>query len=98
MINTTRRTFGAEFRFESALLVVDEQCSIREAAIAVGGGRSTLDKWDRQFRKEYQGITPTQTAMAPEQRRIQELEKKLRRVEEHNVILKKATALLMPTH
>ena len=33
--------------------------------------------------------------MAPEHRRIKELEKKLRRVEEHNEILKKATALLM---
>lgn len=95
MSNKTRRTFSPEFRLESALLVVDQQYSVQEAATAVGVGHSTMDKWVRQLRKERQGITPTQSAMTPDQQRIKELEKKLRRVEEHNVILKKATALLM---
>jgi transposase len=48
-----------------------------------------------QLRNERQGGTPKQSAMTPEHRRIKELEKKLRRVVEHNEILKKATALLM---
>ena len=91
----TRRTFSPEFRLESAQLVVDNNYSIREAATAVGVGHSTMDKWVRQLRTERGGVTPTQTAMTPEQQRIKELEKKLRRVEEHNQILKKATALLM---
>lgn len=95
MTKKTRRTFSPEFRLESAKLVVDQQYSIREAATAVGVGHSTMDKWARQLREERQGITPSQTAMTPEQQRIKELEKRLRRVEEHNVILKKATALLM---
>ena len=91
----TRRTFSPEFRLESAQLVVDQKYSIREAATAVGVGHSTMDKWVRQLRKERQAVTPTQSAMTPEHRRIKELEKKLRRVEEHNEILKKTTALLM---
>ncbi len=95
MRSKTRRTFSPEFRLESAQLVVDQNYSIREAAQAVGVGHSTLDKWVRQLRKERDGITPTTHAMTPEHRRIKELEKKLRRVEEHNEILKKATALLM---
>ena len=33
--------------------------------------------------------------MTPEQQQIRELEKKLRRIEEENTILKKATVLLM---
>jgi transposase len=90
-----RRTFRTEFRLESAQLVVEQHYSIREAASAVGVGHSTMDKWGRQLCKKRQGITPAQTAMTPEQQRIKELEKKLRRVEEHNLILKKATALLM---
>jgi len=90
-----RRTFSPEFRLESAQLVVDQNYSIKEAALAVGVGKSTLDKWVRQLRSERNGITPGPTAMTPEQQRIKELEKKLRRVEEHNEILKKATALLM---
>ena len=75
--------------------MVDQKYSIREAATAVGVGHSTMDKWVRQLRKERQGVTPQQSAMTSEHRRIKELEKKLRRVEEHNEILKKATALLM---
>jgi transposase len=38
---------------------------------------------------------PKATALTPDQRRIQELEKQLRRVETEKEILKKATALLM---
>ncbi len=91
MNKKSRRTFSPEFRLESAQLVVDEKYSIREAATAVGVGHSTMDKWVRQLRDERQGVTPTQTAMTPEHRRIRELEKQLRRVEEHNEILKKAT-------
>ncbi len=45
MRNKTRRTFSPEFRLESALLVVDQNYSIREAATAVGVGHSTMDKW-----------------------------------------------------
>ncbi|MGK0462043.1 MAG: transposase [Candidatus Azotimanducaceae bacterium] len=55
-----------------------------------------MDTWVRQLRKERQGITPSQSAMTPEHQRIKELENKVRRLEEHNLILKKATALLMP--
>ena len=95
MNKKSRRTFSPEFRLESAQLAVDENYSIREAATAVGIGHSTMDKWVRQLRKERQGVTPTQSAMTPEHRRIKELEKKLRRVEEHNEILKKTAALLM---
>lgn len=95
MSNKTRRTFSAEFKLESAELVLDQNYSIREAATAVGVGHSTMDKWVRQLRKERAGVTPAQSALTPEHQRIKELEKKLRRVEEHNDILKKATALLM---
>ena len=95
MSKRTRRTFSPEFRLESAQLVVDQNYSIKEAAQAVGVGHSTMDRWVRQLRKERDGVTPLATAMTPEHQRIKELEKKLRRIEEHNEILKKATALLM---
>jgi transposase-like protein len=95
MRSKTRRTFSPEFCFESAQLVVDQNYSIREAATAVGVGHSTMDKWVKQLRGERNGITPKASAMTPDQQRIKELEKKIRRIEEHNEILKKATALLM---
>ena len=95
MSKRTRRTFSPEFRLESAQLVVDQHYSIREAALAVGVGHSTMDKWVRQLRKERLGHSPKATPLTPEQRRIRELEKRIKDIEMQNDILKKATALLM---
>lgn len=90
-----RRTFSPEFKLEAAQLVVDQGYTVRAACDAVGVGKSTMEYWVRQLRQERQGETPKASALTPEQRRIQELEKQLRRVEEEKEILKKATALLM---
>lgn len=90
-----RRTFSPEFKLEAAQLVVEQGYTVRAACDAVGVGKSTMEYWVRQLRQERQGETPKATALTPEQRRIQELEKQLRRVEEEKEILKKATALLM---
>lgn len=80
---------------EAAQLVVNQGRSIRDAAEAMGVGKSTMDKWVRQLRAERNGISPQATPMTPDQLKIRELEKRLRRVEEEKEILKKATALLM---
>lgn len=91
----TRRRFSPEFKLEAAQLVVDQQYSIRAACEAMGVSKSSLENWVRQLRQERLGKTPKSSAMTPDQRRIQELEKRLRQVETEKEILKKATALLM---
>ncbi len=58
-------------------------------------GFSTLEAWVRQLRRERQEITPSAAPLTSEQQRIRELEKQVRRLEEQNTILKKATALLI---
>jgi len=75
---------------EAAQLVVNQGRSIRDAAEAMGVGKSTMDKWVRQLRAERNGISPQATPMTPDQLKIRELEKRLRRVEEEKEILKKA--------
>jgi len=90
-----RRNFSAEFKLESALLVVDQGYSLKEAANAMGIGLSTMSKWVAQLRKERQGIKPTASAITLEQVEIQQLKKRIRYLEEEKDILKKATALLM---
>ena len=90
-----RRSFSPEFKLEAAQLVVDQNYSIREAADAMNVGKTTLENWVRQLKKERKGDTPNSNALTPEQQRIQELERKLRKVEQEKEILKKATALLM---
>ena len=84
----TRRngSYAPDFRLGSAQLVVDQGYTIKAACEAMGVKKSTLENWVRRLRQERQGQTPTGTALTPDQRKIQELEKE---------ILKKATALLM---
>ena len=90
-----RKAFSPEFRLESAGLVVDQGYTVKAACEAMGVSKSTMENWVRQLRQERRGQTPKATAMTPDQRRIQQLEKQLRRVEMEKEILKKATALLM---
>jgi transposase len=80
---------------EAAQLVVDHNYTLQAACEAMGVGKSTMEYWVRQLREELQGKTPTASAITPDQRRIQELEKQVRRLETEKEILKKATALLM---
>lgn len=61
----------------------------------MGVSNSAMRKWVNQLRQEQQGVSPKGAPLTPEQQRIRELEKKIRRIEEENTILKKATALLM---
>lgn len=95
MIKRTRPTFSLEFKLEAAQLVLDQSYSIGEAASAMNVGKSTMDKWVRQLKSERNGTASHLNAITPDQRKIQELEKRIKRIELEKEILKKATALLM---
>ena len=83
-----RRSFSPEFKLEAAQLVVDQGYTIREAAEAMNVSKTTLENWIRQLKSERSGKTPASKALTPEQKRIQELEKQLRKVEQEKEILK----------
>lgn len=95
MTKRNRPNFTPEFRLQCAQLVVDKGHSVIETAKAMNVGKSSLDKWVRQLRKERDGITSTETPLTPEQLEIRALKKRIARIEEDKEILKKATALLM---
>jgi len=95
MKKRTRPTYSPEYRLEVALQVVDEGRSVREIADSLGLGKSTVDKWARQLRDERNGLLSSATPLTPEQIKIRELERKIKSLEEDNLILKKASALLM---
>ncbi|OBT15590.1 transposase [Vibrio sp. UCD-FRSSP16_10] len=95
MTKRTRRTFSPEFKLEAAQLVVDQGYSVDEAAKAMNVSKSAMDKWVRQLKQERKGITPKASPLTPEQIEIRELKKRIAELEEHNEIIKKATALLM---
>ncbi|EED1928483.1 IS3-like element ISEc31 family transposase, partial [Escherichia coli] len=89
MNKKTKRTFTPEFRLECAQLIVDKGYSYRQASEAMNVGSTTLESWVRQLRRERQGIAPSATPITPDQQRIRELEKQVRRLEEQNTIFKK---------
>ena len=95
MSKRTRPTYSPEFRFEVAQEVVDKGRSIRDVADSLGLGKSSVDKWARQLKQERNGQLSSATPLTPDQLKIRELERKIKRLEGDNDILKKASALLM---
>ena len=90
------KRYSSEFKYDTACLVLDQDYSVAQAAEATGAGISSVRKWTMQVQSERDGTGPTSgTAVTVEQRRIQELENRVRQLEMEKSILKKATALLM---
>ncbi|GCU83954.1 IS911 transposase [Escherichia coli] len=88
---SNEKKFSAEFKRESAQLVVDQNYTVADAAKAMDIGLSTMTRWVKQLRDERQGKTPKASPITPEQIEIRELRKKLQHIEMENEILKKAT-------
>ncbi|MDK6734351.1 IS3 family transposase [Escherichia coli] len=88
-----KRNFSAEFKRESAQLVVDQKYTVADAAKAMDVGLSTMTRWVKQLRDERQGKTPKASPITPEQIEIRKLRKKLQRIEMENEILKKGSVL-----
>jgi transposase len=91
----TQPTYSTEFRIDTANLVIKQGYTIREACEATGVGPTAIRRWVTQLRQEFEGITPSANAITPEQKRIQELEAQIKKIEWEKDILKKTTALLM---
>lgn len=90
-----RRTFTTEFKHEAACLVLDKGYTLPEASRSLNVGETALRRWVQQLEAERGGTTPMSKALTPDQQRIQELERRVKRLELEKDILKKATALLM---
>lgn len=90
-----RKNFSSEFKSECACLVLDKDYSVTEACESMGVSPTSLRKWVAQLEIERGGGTPNARAITPEQKKIQELEAKIKQIEWEKDILKKATALLM---
>ncbi|MDQ5075472.1 IS3 family transposase, partial [Klebsiella variicola subsp. variicola] len=84
-----KRSFSAEFKRESAQLVVDQNYTVADAAKAMNIGLSTMTRWVKQLRDERAGKTPKASPITPEQIEIRELKKKVQRIEMENDIPKK---------
>lgn len=79
-----KRNFSAEFKRESAQLVVDQNYTVADAAKAMDVDLSIMTRWVKQLRDERQGKTPKASPMPPEQIELRELRKKLQHIEREN--------------
>lgn len=92
----TKPSYSIEFKREAAGLVLDQGYSIAEAAKAMGVGETALRRWVKQLERERAGQAPQSgKALTREQQQVQLLEKRIKRLEWENMILKKASALLV---
>ncbi|WP_420833553.1 IS3 family transposase [Shewanella pneumatophori] len=85
----TQPTYSTEFKIDAANLVINQGYTIREACQATGVGPTAMRRWVIQLKQEFEGITPIANAMTPEQKRIQELEAQIKKIEWEKDILKK---------
>jgi len=90
-----RPSYTTEFKQEAASLVLDKNYGITEACHAMGIGNTAMRRWIKQLEAERGGATPKAKAITSEQRKIQALEARIKKIEWEKDILKKATALLM---
>lgn len=89
-----RRSFTTEFKADAVALVQQQGYTMGQACQALGIGETALRRWVAQVETEMVGLTPTGKAITPEQQRIQQLERQVKRLEMEKAILKKAATLL----
>ncbi|BED49459.1 CP4-6 prophage; partial regulator of insertion element IS911A [Escherichia coli] len=90
-----KRNFSAEFKRESAQLVVDQNYTVADAAKAMDVGLSTMARWVKLLRDELRDKTPKASPMTPEQIEIRELRKNFLT---HQVLLNLAAAHPIKKH
>ena len=95
MTRRQRRSFTPEFKLEAACLVLDQGHSITEDSRSLDVAETAMRRWVEQIQQERDGRTRKSKALTPDQQRIQELEARVKRLEDEKRILKKATALSM---
>jgi len=94
-----RRKYDPEFKKNAVLLAEDLGRSVSDVSENPGIRVNLLHRWRLQFRDNgetaFTGLGPI--ALTQEQRRIRELEKKLKNAEMERDILKKAMAIFSRT-
>ena len=87
-----RRQFDVNFKLEVARMVKDQGRSVSEVCRSLGLGETAVRRWVAQYEAELGGGAGIGKPLTPEQQRIRELEAQVRRLQEDNDILKKASA------
>lgn len=95
MNNSNRRRYDPEFKRNAIALANEPGRSAHSVEKSLGIGQGLIGKWRQQMEKDGDLAFPGNgiEALTPDQKRIRELEKKLKDVETDREILKKALAI-----
>ena len=88
-IKRQRRTFSTKFKHEAACLLLDRGYPIPEGSRSLDVGETALRRWVQQLKLERDGATPASRALTGEQKRIQEFEARVHRLDAGESHIKK---------
>ena len=90
-----RRKYDSDFKRSAVLLAEEPGRTVPEVAESLGINSDLIYRWRRQMRENGELAFPGhgKIALTPDQKRIRELEKKLKDTEMERDILKKAMAI-----
>jgi transposase len=87
-----KRIYTKEFKEEAVKLVEDQGISIKQAATELGISQSALRKWINAGQNKRDRVSPGSGNLSLEDRKVRDLEKRVRLAEMERDILKKAVA------
>jgi transposase len=87
-----RTYYTQEFKIGAVRLVIDEKMTVPAAAKDLGISHYTLSNWVYAAKKKGKDAFPGQGKLSPEDQRIRDLERRLRRAEMERDLLKKTIA------
>ena len=87
-----RMKYRKEFKIEAVRLVTKEGYSNSEAAQSLGIRPDLVSRWRREQAAQEDAAFPGHGQLSPEQQRIRDLEKQVKRLQMEKEILKKAAA------
>jgi len=86
----SRKNYSREFKQEAVRLITEKGYSIAEASRNLGVEYSVLRRWKKQLAEDPEHAFPGKGQLKPDDQKLRELERKLKRVTEERDILKKA--------
>ena len=94
-----RRKYDSEFKKNAVLLTEEPGRTVPDVADSLGITSDLIYRWRREFRKNGEIAFPGygKMTLTPDQKRIRDLEKKLKDAEMERDILKKAMAIFSRT-
>ena len=90
------KKYTPEFREEASRLVIDGSRPVAEVARKIGINESTLGYWVKAYRRKHSG--EELPLDMPHRARLNELERRVRELEQENAFLKKAAAYFAREH